>query len=382
MLQVKGHFDSRVVLEVDRQKIASNYLRIKHLAQPAEVMCVLKADGYGLGATNCAKVLFDCGCRRFAVADAAEALELVDLFKPFGNVAIQILSSVLASEIPEVVKNGIVLPVYDAKMAALISESAIKNNLTATVHFKVDTGMGRLGATLPKAIENLREIAKLPSLQIEGALSHLSSAGNPLDPTSEKQVDAFKEFLESAANIGITFKVKHIAATDAILNLPNATTEPFNLVRVGLGLYGGFSSAALKAGLECAFKLKSRIVQVKEMQAGDTVGYSHTATLSRDSRIAIVAAGYADGVPLSISNKGAVVLCGKFCPVVGRVSMDYTAIDVTDVPNVSVGDEVILLGEAQGRFICPSTWADLKATHVYEIMTSIGNRVERKFEVD
>ncbi|MBO5643595.1 MAG: alanine racemase [Kiritimatiellae bacterium] len=367
----------RVVLEVDRKKIASNYFCIKNIVGQAEVMCVLKADGYGLGARNCAQVLFELGCRRFAVADSVEAKDLVDFFKPSDNVVVQIVSSVLDWEIPLMVEKGVVLPVFDLNTAKLISDVAIKLGRKAIVHFKVDTGMGRLGATLDEATTILSEIIKLPSLYVEGAFSHLSSAGDADDETTMKQIESFKAFLEAAKSLDIKFEKLHIAATDAILNFPEAIKAPFNLVRTGIGLHGGFSDAATKVGLKSVFEFKSYVMQVRHLPAGAVIGYSHTAKLSRDSIVAIIAVGYADGVPLSLSNKGFVLVGGKKCPILGRVSMDYTAIDVTDVPLVTLGDEVVLLGSSSSCSITPDDWAEIKGVHPYEIMTSIGKRTQR-----
>lgn len=367
----------RVILEVDRQKITSNYLRIKNIAGQAEVMCVLKADGYGIGARNCARLLFELGCRRFAVADSVEAAELVDCFKPSDNVIVQIVSSVLDWEVPSMVEKAVVLPVFDIATAKVISETALRLGRTAAVHFKVDTGMGRLGANLSEAASILGEIVKLPSIYVEGAFSHLSSAADIEDSATSKQIEAFKSFLESVKSQDIKLGKLHIAATDAILNFPDAIKAPFNLVRTGIGLYGGFSDAASKAGLKSVFEFKSYVMQVRHLAAGYNIGYSHTATLTRDSVVAIVAVGYADGVPLSLSNKGFVLVDGKKCSVLGRVSMDYMAIDVTDIPSVKPGDEVVLLGSSSNCSISPADWADIKGVHPYEIMTSIGNRAER-----
>jgi alanine racemase len=369
--------NSRSHLEIDLSKLESNYRKISALVYPANIICVLKANAYGMGVKAYAEELYRLGCRNFGVADAAEAKELAAILGKSKSVSIQILSSILPEEIPGMVSDGVVLPIVDVQSAKLISAAAVAVGGKARVHFKLDTGMGRLGVRFENAIETLKKISKFPNLILEGVFSHFPNATKRGGSFTKTQVERFEDFLNSAKKEGFIFKKIHIAASDAINNFPVTSREPFNFVRVGLNLHGAFNEQARKHGIESVVQFKSKIVQVRMLSEGVGIGYNSTFKLDKDSKIAVVAAGYADGVPLQLSNKGHVLVKGQFCPIVGRVSMDYTTIDVAQVKNVKPGDEVVLIGGSNGKEIFLDQWAQLKRTHAYEILTSFGNRVER-----
>ena len=171
-----------------------------------------------------------------------------------------------------------------------------------------------------------------------------------------------------------------MAASDAINNFPETAAAPFTMVRTGINLHGSFDPNGLKAlKLEPVLTLKTRVAQVRELPAGTTLGYGRTWCLARPSRIATISAGYADGLPLALTNRGFVFIGGRRCKIVGRISMDYTTVDVTGVPDVKAGDEVICFGRCGEDKITPDDWAELKGTHAYDIICSLGTRVERVF---
>lgn len=365
----------RVSVEIDLAALARNYRRIVARAKPAKVLCVLKANAYGLGVAPFAKALADAGCTMFGVAEPFEALEL----KKLGLKAdVQILSSVLPDEISDMVRAGVILPVTDVESAKLISKAAERLRVRARVHVKIDSGMGRLGILADRALPAIEEIVRLPGLDVEGIFSHCPVAYDPKNPYTKKQIAKFKRLVADAAKRGIKFKKVHIAASDAINNFPEAMKPPFNVVRTGINLHGSFDPNGRRAlKVEPVLTLKTRVAQVRDLPAGTTLGYGRTWCLAAPSRIATISAGYADGLPLALTNRGFVFIGGKRCPIVGRISMDYTTVDVTGVPGVKAGDEVVCFGRCVNDSITPDDWAAIKGTHAYDIICSLGGRVER-----
>lgn len=370
----------RVWVEASLGKLKSNYRRIAKAVAPAKVLCVMKANAYGLGVLPFAKALAETDTAGFGVAEPFEALQLVNAMAA-GELAVkpvQILSSVLPDEIPPMVDAGVTLPVTDLPIARQIAAAARKKRTVAKIHFKLDTGMGRLGIPAKDALGVIRAVKRLRNLDCEGIFSHCPVAYNPSDPFTDDQIDIFGSILSRLAQNGISFRKIHIAASDAINNFPRACRPPFNMVRTGINLHGSFDPNGRRTlRVEPVLTLKTRVAQVRILPAGTTLGYGRTWCLNRKSRIAVISAGYADGIPLAISNRGHVLVRGIACPVIGRISMDYTTVDVSHVPSVVPGDEVICLGGEGKDKITPDDWAALKGTHPYEIICSLGNRVER-----
>ncbi len=375
----------RVWVEIDLGALVANYRKIAAHVKPAKVLCVLKANAYGLGVAAYAKALAAAGCDHFGVAEPYEALELKDVFaNAKAKPDIQILSSVLPDEIPAMVKAGVTLPVIDLATAKLISAAAVKAKTTAKVHFKLDTGMGRLGilATgeggVARVVETMKAVKALTGLDCEGVFSHFPMAFDPKDPFTKGQIALFKQILAAAAKEGITFRAAHIAASDGINNFPECAKKPFTMVRTGINLHGSFDPYGRKAlKVKPVLSLKTRVAQVRELPAGTTLGYGRTWCLNAPTRIATISAGYADGLPLALTNRGFVFIGGKRCRIVGRISMDYTTVDVSGVPGVKAGDEVVCFGACGKDAITPDDWAALKGTHAYDIICSLGTRVQR-----
>ena len=385
----------RVVVEIDLKALVRNYRKIAAHVKPAKVLCVLKANAYGLGVADYAKALAKAGCTMFGVAESFEALELrralgssvsslkssaKDLRRKTEDAKceIQILSSILPDEIPERVKAGVILPVIDVATAKLISAAAVKAKTVAKVHFKLDTGMGRLGILAKDALRVMREVKKLPNLDCEGVFSHFPMAYDPKDPFTKRQIVLFKGIVAAAEKEGFTFKKVHISASDGINNFPETAKKPFTVVRTGINLHGSFDPYGRKAlKVEPVLSLKTRVAQVRELPAGTTLGYGRTWCLNKATKVATISAGYADGLPLALTNRGFVFIGGKRCKIIGRISMDYTTVDVSDVKGVRPGDEVVCFGKCGKDSITPDDWANLKGTHAYDIICSLGNRVER-----
>ena len=368
----------RVWVEIDQKALVRNYRRIAAHVKPLEVLAVLKANAYGLGVADYAKTLYAAGCRYFGVAEPFEAMGLKDCLKG-KRISIQILSSVLPDEIPAMVRAGVVLPITDLEEAKLVSRAAVRARRTARVHFKLDTGMGRLGILAKDALAVMREVKQLPALDCEGVFSHFPMAYNPKDPFTKRQIRLFKEIVAAAEQEGFCFKQVHIAASDGINNFPEAAKKPFTVVRTGINLHGSFDPYGKKVlRVEPVLSLKTRVAQVRELPAGTTLGYGRTWCLAAKTKVATISAGYADGLPLALTNRGFVFIGGKRCPIIGRISMDYTTVDVSAVRNVRPGDEVVCFGRCGKDSITPDDWAALKGTHAYDIICSLGNRVERR----
>ena len=366
----------RVTVEIDLGALVRNYRRIVARVRPARVLCVLKANAYGLGVAAYAKALADAGCENFGVAEPFEAIELLQVLKK--RASVQILSSILPDEIPEMVAADVILPITDLATAKLISEAAVKRGKTARVHFKIDTGMGRLGILAKDAVDTMRQVAKIQNLDCEGIFSHFAMAFDPGDPFTKTQIARFKAILADAAKAGVKFRKVHIAASDGINNFPECAKKPFTMVRTGINLHGSFDPCGRKAlKVEPVLTLKTRIAQVRELPAGTTLGYGRTWCLAEPTRVATISAGYADGLPIALTNKGRVIIGGKLCPIIGRISMDYATVDVSSVPSAKAGDEVICFGRSGKHSITPDDWAVVKGTHAYDIISSLGSRVER-----
>lgn len=379
--------ERRVVVEIDLKALVRNYRKIAAHVKPAQVLCVLKANAYGLGVADYAKALASAGCTMFGVAEPYEALELLRVLAPAGSsvnsrkagaTEVQMLSSVLPDEVEPMVKAGVILPVIDVATAKLISAAAVKAKVVAKVHFKLDTGMGRLGILAKDALQVMREVKNLPNLDCEGVFSHFPMAYDPKDPFTKRQIKIFKSIVAAAEKEGFKFKKVHISASDGINNFPETAKKPFTVVRTGINLHGSFDPYGRKAlKVEPVLSLKTRVAQVRELPAGTTLGYGRTWCLNAPTKVATISAGYADGLPLALTNRGFVFIGGKRCKIIGRISMDYTTVDVSGVPDVKPGDEVVCFGKCGKDSITPDDWAALKGTHAYDIICSLGNRVQR-----
>jgi len=373
---MKADLKRRVWVEVDLKQLRNNYRAIAAAVKPARVLCVMKANAYGLGVEPYARALAETDAAGFGVAEPFEALQLAGRFgKP-----VQILSSILPDEIVPMVEAGVTLPVIDLATARLIDSAARKLGKKATVHFKIDTGMGRLGIRAEEAPRVIRAVKRMKNIDCAGIFTHFPMAYDPASPFTEEQIALFEAILKDVARDGIRFRDVHCAASDAINNFPAARKAPFTLVRAGLNLHGCFDAEGNRVlKLKPVLSLKTRVAQVRDLPAGATLGYGRTWCLSRKTRIATVSAGYADGLPLALTNRGHVLIKGEPCPVVGRISMDYTTVDVSRVPDVMPGDEVVCLGSSGRRSVTPDDWGALKGTHAYDIICSFGNRVARTY---
>lgn len=365
---------ARISLKIDLDTVRRNFLKIKAAAAPAETLAVLKADAYGLGAGPIGEVLLHAGAAGFCAATLDEALFLKSFGKP-----VQILGGVLDSERAEAVANGLILGITDRECARKISAEAVRQNRTVECHFKLDTGMGRLGILARDAEKIIPEILRLPNLDCCGIYTHFPSSERGENEENLAQIERFLQVIRKLSEHGITFRKIHMANSDAINHLPQTHQPPFTHVRAGIDLHGSFSAGKDGLGLEPVFSLKSKLLAHRLMPAGHGIGYNSTCVLEKDTRVGTVTAGYADGLPLGLSNRGAVLIRGKRCPILGRISMDYMTVSLEafgdDPPEP--GTDVTLIGSENGLCIGTEEWAELKGTHAYDVLCSFGPRVKR-----
>ncbi|MCP3966353.1 MAG: alanine racemase [Lentisphaerae bacterium] len=373
-LDSRSH-ESRVRLEVDLAKIRSNVSKIRHAVSPCGVTAVLKANAYGLGVRRIAEACRNAGADSFGVAELNEALRLIDM-----DIPVMILGNVLPEEISPAVAAGVILPINDFAMAEHISKEAVRQQKTVRCQFLVDTGMGRLGVLSREAADEIIKISKLPNLNCFGIYSHFPVAYQGEDAYTLKQLGRFKNLLAELQKAGVSFERIHMANSDAINNFPQTCQSPFNGVRTGLNIYGFFDNDVRHSlELEPVLSLKTRLAAVRRLPAGACIGYGRTHRLLKDTLVGTIAAGYADGLPLALSNRGYVLIRGQLCPVLGRVSMDYTTVALDVIPDAECGDEVVCIGSQGDTAIPLSNWSQLKGTHPYELLCAMGSRVERVY---
>ena len=369
---------ARVVLDVNLSTIADNFKKIKEGVAPLGVIAALKANGYGLGMPEIARRLGEVGVSGIATAELAEALEALEATA--GKIPVGILGTLLPDEIAPSIQAGIRIPLAGFEEAKTISETAGKLGKEAICHFAIDTGMSRVGIRLDEAYEVITRIASLPHLRLEGMYSHFPTANIPEDAATIAQVKAFKELAARLAVSGITLPVLHIANSDGINNVPESYCPPFTHVRTGINLYGSFDPLGnRRLRVKPVFTLRARLAQVRHVKAGATLGYGRTFTAPRDMLVGTVAAGYADGLPLALSNRGSILVHGVLCPVIGRICMDFSTISLEQVPDAKAGDEAVCLGRQGNAEVPIDTWATLKGTHAYEVLCAIGSRVKRNY---
>ncbi len=365
---MKNTVKARVWAEISAAALTFNLQQIKQYISPLKVMAVLKANAYGLGIEGIAEVLKKAGADCFGVAEVDFALKL----KAFG-LPVHILGALLDEEIAAVVQADFIAPVGDLRAAQALDAEAQRQGKIAQIQLKVDTGMGRLGM-LPAELEReLPVYLSLKNTKIVGMYSHFPHGYGDL-PFSNKQIDCFKTLLALLRSKGCDPEYLHIANSDGIHNVERALQAPFNMVRTGINLYGVYETEGRKAfDLQEVLTFKTRLITVREMAAGGTIGYGRGYVLKENKRVGTIAAGYADGVPFNIANRGKVMIRGQACPVIGRISMDFTTVDLSALPDAAAGDEVVCLGQG----ISIEEWAQYRGSIPYDVICALGTRVQR-----
>ncbi len=361
---------------VDLSALRANLREVRRLVGPGvEILAVVKADAYGHGDIETARALCAEGVDRLGVATVAEGARLREAGV---SAAILVLGSLYPGDAAALVRHSLEPVVPNLEMLRHLDAFGAERGAEFRCHLKLDTGMGRLGL-LPDAIEEwLPELDGLTAVRLQGVMSHFAKAEEPESPSCRGQLRTFRRVLERMRAAGHGPPLSHMANSAAIIGLPEAR---FDMVRPGGMLYGIYSHPPLaeRVRLAPALTWKTSVLQLKTLPKHSPVSYGGTFVTCRESVIATLPVGYADGYKRSLSNQAAVLIRGRRAPVVGRVTMDLTMADVTDIAGVQPGDEVVLLG-AQGReTISAEEMAGWAETISYEILTSISPKIPRYY---
>jgi alanine racemase len=373
--------------EIDLSALAHNCREVRRIIGPGpRFMATVKAEGYGHGARAAAETALANGADSLAVARLQEALDL----RGQGLTApILVFGYVDPGDVPRLLRHNLTATVYSLQSARALSRESCSIGAALPVHLKIDTGMGRLGLVAvprnnleafdPSVRDQVVEVCSLPGLRIEGAYTHFAQADAADKTHARSQLQCFTSLLEDLGRRGIAFPLRHAANSAAVMDLPEAHLD---LVRPGLMLYGLYPSqnrTDSRARLRQAMTLKTRIVQVKRVASGFKISYGSTFETTEPTTIATVSLGYADGYSRLLSSRGHMIVRGVRVPVVGRVCMDQTMIDVGGVPSVAPGEEVAAFGSLGGAFVSAEEVASLCSTINYETVATVLSRVPRVY---
>ncbi len=366
----------RAWVEIDLEALQHNVQQLtQHIGSNTALMAVVKADAYGHGAIAIADAALAAGAQWLGVATVPEGVEL----REAGITAPILIMGAINSpeEVAAIVRWQLQPTLVSPKQALVFSEELGQTRAeTLPVHLKVDTGMSRLGFSWQQAGEFVQFVQRLPRLQIHSVYSHLATADDP-DPTvMRQQHQRYEAVLTQVTAQNVTLPKRHLANSAATLT---DSTLHYDMVRVGLALYGLYPAAHLKPqlALHPVMQVKARITHLKEIQPGTGVSYGHTFVAERPMRIAVVGIGYADGVPRALSNRIEVLVQGKRAPQIGNITMDQLMIDVTHINHLQEGSVVTLLGRDGEQHISADHWATLTNTISWEILCSFKHRLPR-----
>jgi alanine racemase len=360
------------VAEIDLKALLQNLKEIRKLTgSDRAIIAVVKADAYGHGAVRISQTLEEAGVTALGVALVQEGIELRQ-----GGVRLPILvmGSILKEQIPPLFEYQLTPVLFQDAIIPYLEKEAEEQGITLPVHIKIDTGMGRLGIQPAQLSFFIKEILQNRRIKIEGVMTHLSSADIVGSPQLSQQLNLWKKTLEELEAFQLQPSQIHLANSAAIASLRELDSNP---VRPGLMLYGYSSVRNPPLSLEPILTFKTRIVHLKTVPAGTPISYGGTFVTSRQSVIATLAVGYADGYWRALSNCGKVLIQGRRVPVVGRVCMDMTMVDVTDLSRVQIGEEAVLIGKQGKESISAEEIAGWIGTICYEVLCGIGKRVPR-----
>ncbi|WP_242057184.1 MULTISPECIES: alanine racemase [Oscillatoriales] len=370
-----GGLCQRAWVEIDLAALGHNVRQLKSILSPqTALMAVVKADAYGHGAVTVARTVLQNGASWLGVATIPEGIEL----REAGIEApILILGATHTPEQIRAIAYWKLQPTICTPQQALaFSETLSVSNLTLPVHIKLDTGMSRLGTSWQQAAEFVQLVNTLPNLQIASIYSHLATADSP-DPTVMKQQQQrYEDAIAQIKSLGLPSTQLHLANSAAILSSP---TLHYDMVRAGLATYGLYPAEHLQRVVELkpVMQVKARVTQVKTITAGTGVSYGYQFVADRDMRLAVVGIGYADGVPRNLSHKMKVAIRGQLVRQVGAITMDQLMLDVSDLPDLQVGEVVTLLGKDGDIQILADDWAASLGTISWEILCSFKHRLPR-----
>jgi alanine racemase len=357
---------------IDLEALSHNYAEVTRRAGGRKVLAVVKAQAYGHGAVAVSRRLVDLGADMLGVALVEEGRELR---KAGIDAPVLVMGPVHSGQAEEIVRFGLTPVVFTMPAARAISDAAAGAGSSVAVHVKVDTGMGRIGVMPEDAVPFIADTAKLPGISVEGIMTHFADADLRDKEFASRQMDRFESLVRALEDRGISVPLRHAANSAAVLEYGRAL---LTMVRPGLMLYG-YDPLEQRGGsdLRPVLSLASRIAYLKKVPAGTPISYGRTFVTKRESLIATVPIGYADGYGRGLSNRGEALVRGRRVPVAGRVCMDMIMLDVTDVSGASDGDEVVLIGGQGAERITADDIAAKTGTIAYEVLCGIGPRVPR-----
>lgn len=366
-------------IEIDLNRLENNFKEIKKISGASKVAAVLKANGYGLGAVTLSKELEKLGIDYICVSSLNEAMELRAeyIYKP-----ILVLGYVKEDMFDILVQNRIDATIYNFDQCYKLNEAAKKLNTVVDIHVKIDTGMGRLGfliddENMDSTIENIIKIYNLSNVHLKGIFTHLSDADGYEKGFTKGQYEKFNNVIDILKENNVEIPVKHIA------NDAGSIVFDYNMdmIRMGIGLYGYYSAPivkrASKINIEEIASFFTTVSNVKYLDKDETIGYNRTFITEKKTKIATIAIGYADGYPYSLSNKGYVLIKGKKAKILGKVCMDQTMVDISDIEDVKIGDAVLLYGHDKDNYLPIYDVADKANTIIYDLICRLSMRVPR-----
>lgn len=364
--------------EIDLDNLAHNIKEVRRVTKKdALVTAVVKANAYGHGSIMAAKTFLENGADRLAVATLSEGIELR---KAGIKAPILILGYTPESQAKIAIENDIIQTVYTYENAKVLSNIAKSINSTAKVHIKIDTGMSRIGFKVEeKTIDEIVKISKLSNLYMEGIFTHFAKADEKDKTFTEKQFEKFQWVIDELEKKDIHIPIKHVSNSAGIIDLPQYNLD---MVRGGIMIYGLYPSNEVRkdrVSLKPAMKLKAKISNLKVVPKGTGISYGQIFITNKESKIATIPIGYADGFTRLLTSKGEVSIKGNRAPIVGKICMDQCMIDVTDIPDVEIGDEVILFGDGKDNSPHIDEIAKKLGTINYEIVCMVGRRVPRVY---
>jgi alanine racemase len=360
---------------VDLNAYVHNLRKVRQMI-PSEcaIMAVVKADAYGHGAERIAQKALAEGVAMLGVASVDEGIALRQ-----AEIAAPILVMLQPNEeaIVPAVEHDLRIMVSDVATAERIGEQARRINKVVTVHCKIDTGMGRQGFDADTALNDIRFLTRISHIDIEGIATHFPIADTVRDPFTANQLRSFRHLTKQLEKEGIPFEMAHAANSAAIINYHDSVLD---MVRPGLMTYGVWpTDTPSQSALYPVLRWETRVVLIKDLRPGTSIGYGRTFTVSSPARVALLPVGYADGYKYKLSNNADVIIRGTRCPVRGSVSMDQIVVEVSHVPNVAVGDTATLIGTDGRETITAEELAQRAQTIPYDILTGIGRRCERVY---
>lgn len=363
--------------EINLDNLAHNIREVRRVTKEGVmVTAVIKADGYGHGAVEIAKVLLENGADRFAVATLSEAIQLR---KNYSETEILILGYTPSDSFEEVLDNDITQTLYSLKQAMELNEEAIKKDKMQKIHIKLDTGMSRLGMKIcDETLLDIEKITKLSNLDVEGIFTHFAVADEVDKEFTYRQVEKFNYIIEELENKEINIPIKHVSNSASIIDLPDLN---YNMVRAGIMLYGLYPSGDVDKSavdLREVMSLRARLSHVKDVEAGTGVSYGLKYKTDKTETIGTMPLGYADGFTRLYSFAANGIINGEKRPIVGRICMDQCMINLTGI-DAREGDEVILFGEKEGISISIDEVASYIDTINYEVVCMINKRVPRVY---